>query len=87
MADHQFVIRIARVRLGGEFRRHVHHALQMVIKGHHIRIAAKGERVRCMEDIVVALAEHVCNRLRPSIPDLFPVVFAGYAHVVLMASG
>ncbi len=57
----------------------------MVIKGHYIRIAAKRERVRRMEDVVVALAEHLCNCLRPGIPDFFPVVLAGCTHVVMMA--
>jgi hypothetical protein len=39
-----------------------------------------------MENVVVALAQDLCKRVSPRVPDFFPVILAGCAHVVLMAS-
>jgi hypothetical protein len=58
----------------------------MVMKGHHICVSTKGKWVRRMEDVVVALAEHLSKCVGPSVPDFFPVIFAGSTHVVLMAN-
>ena len=71
---------------GGKFRLHVCHTREMVMKGHHICVSAKGKRVRRMEDVVVALAEDLCKRVGTGVPDFFPVIFARCTHVVLMAN-
>ena len=80
MTDHQLVIRVGGVRLAGQFRGHINHAVQVAVERHDIGLSAKGKRVWSVKNIVMS-AQDAGQSVGASIPDFFPIVVISVAHV------
>jgi hypothetical protein len=55
---------------------------KMVVIGYDIRLPSKGERMDCVENLIMAGAEHLRKRIGTRVPDLLPITIAGCAHNV-----